>query len=309
MHPIEIDIKSSTVEKFIDIIAGAIGKLSAPYLLRKMAVAKGEEIITIAESIEKTQKIIGNNFTVKFNNESLQLDHKKENQEQIVTLLTRVEDRIEKIERERQKNIDNVTLFGLIESSKISRQTDEEIDPDWLNRFIGNAQDVSSEEAQALWGKILAREISRPGSYSLRSLEVLRTISKKEAETFRKICQFAVSVDDNRYIFSDHTEYNPTAKGWRDYNLLREIGLFAPGIFGVHFHVCSRCNPIFIHGDYKFKVLASKDEDLNLNAYPFSTVGNELSRLVDIETNNDYVKKILSEINAKKFTTVELEDG
>lgn len=303
MKIFDINLKSSTVEKFIDVVASAIGKLSAPYLLRKMAEAKGQEILKLAESIEKSRQMIGDNYEVSYETENLQLVPKKKAELAINIHLERIESRLNAIERERQKNLDNISIYGLLETSKISEPSNEEIDRDWLNQFINVSQDISSDQMQEVWGKILAREISNPGSFSLRSLEVLRTISKREAEIFRQMVQFVVSVDkEGKYIFSDHTIYNSEkGEGWEDYNSLREIGLFTPGIFGVVFFVGSRYNQVFRYGDLAFRVSASKDTDLHLNAYPLSSVGKELAKLIEIIPDREYFDKVRAEVTKKGF--------
>jgi hypothetical protein len=300
MNPFDIDLKSSTIEKFIDIVASAIGKLSAPYLLKKMAEAKGLEILQIAESIEKTRQMIGRDFEVRYEAESLKILPTTKNESAQNPDLQRIESRLRVVEQERQKNIDNITLYGLLESSKISKPSEGEIDRDWLNQFINVSQDVSSDQMQEVWGKILAREISNPGSFSLRSLEVLRTISKEEAEKFRQMVKFAVAVGKSRYIFAQHTIYNAKGDGWDDYNDLREIGLFTPGIFGVTFHACPKCNPVFKYGNLSFKVSASKDLEFHLDAYPLSSVGKELSKLVEIKPSEEYFDKVREEVSGKK---------
>ena len=69
------------------------------------------------------------------------------------------------------------------------------VDEDWLFRWRDAASLVSSEELQALWGRVLAGEIKSPGSFSLRTLEFLKNISHEEALTIAKLAPFVI--DDN----------------------------------------------------------------------------------------------------------------
>lgn len=87
------------------------------------------------------------------------------------------------IAREKRKlnnvqSIVSMTQEQFIEGEKVS---DEPVNPDWLNRFFSIVEDVSDSEMQKLWAQILAGEVKRPKSYSLRTLELLRNISKEEA--------------------------------------------------------------------------------------------------------------------------------
>ena len=42
--------------------------------------------------------------------------------------------------------------------------SNHEPDHDWTARFFNDIQDVSSEEMQSLWAKVLAGEVEKPGS-------------------------------------------------------------------------------------------------------------------------------------------------
>lgn len=61
-------------------------------------------------------------------------------------------------------------------------------DFDWFIRFYEAVGNISDEAMQDLWAKILAGEISRPSSYSLKTIDVLKNMSKKDAELFVRIC-------------------------------------------------------------------------------------------------------------------------
>ena len=61
---------------------------------------------------------------------------------------------------------------------------DQEPDHDWVARFFNHIQDVSSEDTQLLWARVLAGEVERPGTTSLRTLDILRNLDRKTAESF-----------------------------------------------------------------------------------------------------------------------------
>ncbi|HEX8579112.1 MAG TPA: DUF2806 domain-containing protein [Allosphingosinicella sp.] len=64
-----------------------------------------------------------------------------------------------------------------------------EIDDDWMNQFARFAEDASSERLQQVWGRVLAGEINRPGTFSRHTL---RFIAELDQETARN-CEFAAS--------------------------------------------------------------------------------------------------------------------
>jgi hypothetical protein len=52
---------------------------------------------------------------------------------------------------------------------------------EWLLRWQDGAGQATDEQAQDLWGRILAGEIEDPGKFSMRTMDFLRSLSKEEA--------------------------------------------------------------------------------------------------------------------------------
>lgn len=71
--------------------------------------------------------------------------------------------------------------------------SNEPLNTDWINRFFNIVEDISDETLHDIWGRILAGEIKSPNSYSLRTLERLRNITKEEAELFVKAAQYYIA--------------------------------------------------------------------------------------------------------------------
>ncbi|OBY37695.1 hypothetical protein PR729_02465 [Providencia rettgeri] len=69
---------------------------------------------------------------------------------------------------------------------------ESDISIDFFNRWRNEASMISSTEAQIIWGKLLAEEIKKPSSISLRTLDVLKNLSKDEVLLFTKACNFII---------------------------------------------------------------------------------------------------------------------
>lgn len=69
----------------------------------------------------------------------------------------------------------------------------KEVEEDWLNLFARLAEDKTSKELQGLFGRILAGEIRKPGSFSLRTIQFISTLSKQEAESVSNFLSYALS--------------------------------------------------------------------------------------------------------------------
>jgi hypothetical protein len=69
---------------------------------------------------------------------------------------------------------------------------DEEIDEDWMNQFVRYAEDASSERLQQVWGRVLAGEIRKPGSFSRHTLRFIAELDKETAENCELLARHVV---------------------------------------------------------------------------------------------------------------------
>lgn len=131
------------------------------------------------------------------------------------------------------------TLKKLKNQSKIIQiadmninQNNSTVDPskvneEWLDRFLDSAGHVSSEEMQAIWGKILANEFEHPGSTPPNMIRILSEITPELARAFRKVCSMKVLLcpllDDE--ILKDEEEAEVLVPYSDNHKALRDMGL------------------------------------------------------------------------------------
>jgi hypothetical protein len=63
-------------------------------------------------------------------------------------------------------------------------------DPDFVSRLLSDAADFCDPDVQVLWARILAGEVNSPGSFSRRTLSVLRDLDSQNAQTFEQLLPF-----------------------------------------------------------------------------------------------------------------------
>lgn len=85
------------------------------------------------------------------------------------------------------KSVIEKATSHFVEGEKVS---DESVNTDWTNRFFSIVEDISDKTLQDIWGRILAGEVKQPNSFSLRTLDLLRNVTKEEAELFVKASGF-----------------------------------------------------------------------------------------------------------------------
>lgn len=305
------------IDKLIDIVSNSVGKISKPFFDRKDVDTKAYEIEKLAEARAKEMKIMAKavkeNFQItggiEYKDEKIAISSPKElaiETEQPVlinpTLEERTQDRLHFQEAKKQLNIENVTAFAAEELRNEQPVTDEPLDEDWTTRFFKIAEEVSNEEMQALWGKILAGEIKQPKTYSLRTLELIRNLSKNEANTFMKIANFAVKSGNANFLFKTNDEellsktYNIN---YGDIALLIEIGLIQPGDF-VSYQLFQNPNDtqgVFTSGNIIFIAkIKANTPTIQMPVNVFTNAGNELIKLINPNPPFDYLTAVAKSI-------------
>lgn len=147
--------KPATV--LIEKVSDAIGGLAKPWQVKRVASAEAE-----AEKIKALAQI------------------------EISDIQQRALVRMVREEGIRQNNIEAITA-GAIPHLKEDAKP-ENIDPDWLSHFFEKSRIVSGEEMQGLWSKILAGEANQADTFSKRTVDLVSSISKSDAEIFTRFC-------------------------------------------------------------------------------------------------------------------------
>jgi hypothetical protein len=169
------------LEKLVEVCAQGIGAIARPWLITRDARALAE-----ARSILATGGLPA----------SLQ--------DGSVPLPELLKSHVEYREAKRLENVRGV----FEEARKVlpDAVSDEQVDPDWTVRFFEYVQDVSRREMQELWGKLLAGEVSRPRSFGLRTIEVVRSLSIEEAVAFGALARVVFHEGIEFYIPPQVTE-------------------------------------------------------------------------------------------------------
>ncbi len=116
----------------------------------------------------------------------------------------------------KERRLSGIDLFHWTNMCKIAGVAHEELlssteenvpadfNIDWYTRFYESASGISDEEMQRLWAKLLAGEIRRPGSFSLRTIETLKNLSASEAKAFSAISNAVYTNVDNEMFYYPH---------------------------------------------------------------------------------------------------------
>lgn len=195
----------------------------------------------------------------------------------------------------KQENIEAITVRAIQYCS--NSQTGKKADQDWFSSFINLAEDISNKTMQDLWAKILAGEISHPGSFSLKTLQAFRTMSITDAKLFAKACSLAVSDARKQNIRIISGAYQvPKLLNFFNRNREQQIDFNASGLSYADILTLAD-NHLLFKQETESSALAKGDQiqfyytgnsltfsakksDCILTFYKFTPIGTELAQLI-----------------------------
>ncbi len=263
-----------------------------------------------------------------------------------VDFAERVEQSVRFRALKRQANIETIVNAAAAELDD-AEVPDEEPDHDWTARFFEYIQDVSTDEMQSLWAKVLAGEIERQGTTSLHTLGILRDLDHNTAQLFEKMCSLSLFyvvnesiVHDARVVLlRDYSDGNELAEYGLPYNALnrlQEHGLITPaynsymeyGPFvnvlnglaksnqGVNIEVLAhavRHAMAIEYADQAWYLKSLKedtaDAQLRITGVQLSNAGKELSRVVTLSPDASYSTALASFLRSRHLELVRFEDN
>ena len=297
MVDFNINIKVPAIEKLVDYVASGIGAVAGPLLAPWKASREGK-----AKLISTQVDVEARLTEAKSEGESLKIIAKAQSEARQRYLVTRDEEArktgeinrhditqwIEFQEGKRLANIRSV-VGDAAEMLADKKVADHEPDPDWTARFFNCAQDISSEDMRKIWAKILAGEVERPGKTSLRTMETLRNMTKRDAELFERIAGFIIG---SEFIFYNYNDTSYGAIDFDDILHLEDCGLIkAQGLIR-KIRWKNEENPVFTYRDGALMITGDPiaGKTLEIPVCAFTTAGKELSQVVQGTKQMEYLQ-------------------
>lgn len=282
--------------KLIEVVSKGIGDFTEPYLMKKRADAKAYELIVINKALRDSNangEIVYDGEKVSFETSLIDGDIKERALNK--TLYQQVK---------KQKNIENIIEVAQQDLEEADTVSSDKVNEDWITRFFDISENVSDEDMQILWGKILAGEIMKPNTYSLRTLEALRNMSKIEAEVFAKVARFAIKGSVVTFILADKQVLEQYLDiKFSETLLLQELNLISNQELSFTIGTSHKGIGIsqFILGD---KIVSVEKEEgvpaQNFQVYAFTKIGEELLNLAKTEFHEDYMKSFASKLKTDR---------
>lgn len=175
-------------------------------------------------------------------------------------------------------------------------------DFDWFVRFYEAVGNISDEVMQDLWAKLLAGEVAEPSSFSLKTIDVIRNLSKQDAELFSLICSHSVMTRGQNFLPHYDTYLEKHNIYYTDIMKLNEQGLiFNDGTIGFSMSIGQNPNVLFWNNDLVMTIESSDDKniEIHIKTYPFTKAGQELAVLVSKSVSEENFIELAKEIANK----------
>ncbi len=205
----------------------------------------------------------------------------------------------------------------------------EEISEDWLNAFEREAVDMSSEHMQRLFGKILAGEMKRPKSYSIRTVKLMAQLDNHAAGLFRVLCSMACTlqigptVADARVLDlgqpAGQNGLQNFGLGFSELNILFEYGLIINDFGSVMGYGASVVQhhtvPVPIrYANRRFGLLSKNGTavtpeqltSFRLSGVQLSQAGKELLGIVDLVESTAYTAELTKFFDSRGYALIDV---
>jgi len=311
---------SQPITKFIEVCSTGLGRITNPRMIRKNADARVYEIEKVTQALIASKEKLGSqteyeNGEIKIivdKTESSNIEKVKiiedNKEDEIISVQNDINQRVFYKELKKEKNINNTINFTMNELENETKVSEEEVDEDWITRFFNTVEDINNEKLQQLWGRILAGEIKKPNSYSLRTLELLKNLSFNEAELFSKVGNLSLSnTSKNSYfILSDKEKLQAFGISFSDLLLLQDLDLLHPNELQFNFNKPTADATTFIlYGKELINIdLKSNSPKISLQIYKFTRTSEELLNLINRSVNIDYLKLVSEKLKIDGTITV-----
>ena len=216
---------------------------------------------------------------------------------------------------QRQKNLEQILKLAHVSCKD---ETAGDPDQDWLHRFFDMAQDIHNSSMQRLWAQVLKREVTNPGSTSLKALQVLQDMTPKEAQILQRASSLACSFgsDNSRKLLVGVRASNGIfSLGKRNITFTINMGSFQLPYSSllVLIELGLLHATELESGEIELEpalLLIYQGKNLSLQAmgkgvrllyYRFSPTGNELCKLLGNKPNIQYYDQMVA-VLSQKFT-------
>ncbi len=200
-----------------------------------------------------------------------------------------------------QENIEDITqkaIEGLKEDAE-----PEKLDDDWVATFFEECQHVSNPEMQSLWANILAGEANKSGTFSVRTVKLLGSIGKTEAELFTQLCGFGWLMGDICPLIFELSDpiYTDVGIHLNSLNDLASLGLISTDNFGVSKSAINKPAIAYYFGAALILDAEATPMDIPIGHVTLTKSGKELAAICGAEPQEGFIEYLVRKWAMPRF--------
>lgn len=179
---------------------------------------------------------------------------------------------------------------------------DTQIDRDWIHRWRENVFQVSSDEMQLIWAKLLAGELKSPGKYSYRTMDFLKNIMVDEAKAIECVLPFIFQQGFiyRGYLYNDGGLKRRIHK-WLSFDILlkmEELGI-VQGVSDDRLEISLQSNTddglLCICNNKALRVVGDYNASYTFPHIGVTRLGIQLAEIANCEANEEYMIEVAGE--------------
>lgn len=311
--------KMLPMDKLVEVTSRACGRISKAYFerkdydtqaygIKKIAEAESEAMMIVSKTLDK----IPSGKEIEYHTKNLSIKNSSPIQptiddSSIQPIEARIEQRINFKNLNSQRNIETVTALAAKELKDNQYVTDKPLSNEWISRFFTTIEEISSNEMQLLWAKILAGEIKEPESFSLRTLELLKNLTQDEAKVFNKFANLALKIKHDPFIYFKDNKIEWLKDKFNiaisDILLMNELGLISSERMGSIVLTGDGLTDYIIYGDKVVRHTIKNTLTTNsVGILIFTTPGIQLCNLIEPKIDVDYLREFCCDLMNENVT-------
>lgn len=247
------------VSKLIEAVSTGCGRIYEPTAIRRRAKAEAAALVIGAAA-----------------------------KEEVTDLQLRAATRRLFSDERKQANMDAIVAGAADNLEQLECISSDPVDPDWIVRFFAECEDIGDKEIQSIWSGILSGEVKRPGTFSVRTLSVLKNLSKVEAELFNTLCKNSFRTIDKSTSFPFYTEM------WKDFWKSKGVGfskimmLNAAGLVTYHTNSLSYgpdTEYVFLGSEESLYFHSETSKQMDIGRVALTVAGEEIATICEWDTS------------------------
>lgn len=183
------------------------------------------------------------------------------------------------------------------------RESETKIDDDWMNQFTRHAEDASSEQLQQIWGRVLAGEVQKPGSFSRQTLRFIAELDKETAENCELVGRHVVG----NWILNNNKWHN--GELYRASLELRQLGVIEGSSIGgpQQTFVINAHGFVGIGGKtWGILVVGIAGTELHLPVFVLTRMGVQVMSLLNVADEAASFREVARDLNKAGLQSISL---